>query len=109
MIYEPSKILVVRDHFCSGDCNLKQEELKCELCGKTFEKLKFYLRHYKMKHKALPPGFEGSEIFKCDNDGCDFFSKTKSGLEGHKKRVHLMEECHFGTQEKAEKLYHCER
>ena len=65
-----------------------------------------------MKHKVMPPGFEGGKIFQCDYEGCDFFSTCKkgtSGLEGHIKRFHLMDDYHSGKQEKKKRTYRCER
>ena len=44
------------------------------------------------KHKVVPPGFESGKFFKCDSEGCVFFSQTKRGLQLHVQKAHPLDQ-----------------
>ena len=79
-------------HMCAPNHELGPEDLKCFPCNRQFTESKYYMVHYLRKHKTLPPGYEGRDIFKCEFENCEQICLTKYHLDNHVQKVHTSRE-----------------
>lgn len=76
-------------HVSSEDClqpAVSEKDPKCKICGETFSGKSYYIQHYNQCHGTLPPEYNDSIQYLCDQ--CPKVFTTKQGLRIHIQVTH---------------------